>query len=373
MMNLQTDREELLSIATNAARFVEKRTRIPILGTVLIESNGRLVVSATDQEFGITQAIDCKSVTDGAVCVGAHMLVKLLKALPGGVVRLNVKENNFLELSAGTASYKVAGFEASKFPAMPSNAESAESVTMPAALVAEMLTGVLYAASTDETRLNLNGVYFAADAGTVRLCAMDRHRLALIERPVADCPTIAGVILPKKFATELLRLASKKDAESVTLAVKRSKKTRDTVFATCGPVSIFGRVYEGEFPNYTRVITKEFATRCEVDAEALRVSLGRVSLVSSERTHGVRLDCGELGLVVSARNCDIGEASDKLPAAVNGPAITAGFNARYLTDALARVSDGESVELRFVDAISPLTMFAPSDPGLTVVIISMQL
>ena len=45
----------------------------------------------------------------------------------------------------------------------------------------------MYAASADETRYNLNGVYLEVlDSGKLRMVATDGHRLALVDRNVGE-------------------------------------------------------------------------------------------------------------------------------------------------------------------------------------------
>ncbi len=47
-----------------------------------------------------------------------------------------------------------------------------------------MIERTIYAASADETRYNLNGVYVEqlADSGKTRMVATDGHRLAIVDR-----------------------------------------------------------------------------------------------------------------------------------------------------------------------------------------------
>jgi hypothetical protein len=51
-----------------------------------------------------------------------------------------------------------------------------------------MIERTMYAASTDETRYNLNGVYVErlAETGKLRMVATDGHRLAYVDRALGD-------------------------------------------------------------------------------------------------------------------------------------------------------------------------------------------
>jgi DNA polymerase-3 subunit beta len=56
--------------------------------------------------------------------------------------------------------------------------------------------------------------------------------------------------------------------------------------------------------------------------------------------------------VLTASNPDLGEAQEELAVNYTGEALTTGFNARYLLEALG-VADGEELTMELKDGLSP--------------------
>ena len=155
-----------------------------------------------------------------------------------------------------------------------------------------MIERTMYAASLDETRYNLNGVYLEviADEGRLRMVATDGHRLACVDRVVGTeaAALASGVIIPRKGLAELKRLADEDDAEEIELAFEGNSG-----LARKGAVTLVMRLIEGEFPNYQQVIPSRLEHQLVLATDPLLHALRRVSLLSSERSHAVTLElCG---------------------------------------------------------------------------------
>ena len=87
------------------------------------------------------------------------------------------------------------------------------------------------------------------EAGTLRMVATDGHRLALIDRAVADAKLPRGVIMPRKGLVEVRKLLDETGEAELTLVVAEKDVRVHTP-----AVSFFMRLVEGEFPDYRQVI-----------------------------------------------------------------------------------------------------------------------
>ena len=121
----------------------------------------------------------------------------------------------------------------------------------------EMIERTMYAASVDETRYNLNGVFLehaARTAGKLRMVATDGHRLAYVDRALGGAELAglgqSGVIIPRKGLAELKRLVDEDDADEVEIGFEGNSG----LVRKDGSVTLVMRLIEGEFPNYRQVI-----------------------------------------------------------------------------------------------------------------------
>ncbi len=370
-MEFTIARDELLHGLYLTQGIVERRTTIPILANVLIESVADgVIVAATDQEVGVRRRCSARIKGKGSLTTGARKLYEIARELPEGDISIRVLENNWIEVSAGRSRFKMVGLDPKEFPAMPAAPKEAEkqAAAIPAAALREMIERTLFAVSTDESRVNLSGVFIERpDKNQLRLVATDGHRLAMITRQVEGIAAVAGVLLPRKGVQEIVKMIEGGD-DPVVLAIHGG-----LVYANRGPVELSMRLLEGEFPDYKQVVPAESTRRGLVSTAALLSALRRVSLVSSERTCGVKLQIDSARVEVSSINPDIGEASEEIEVDYDAEPLTVGFNARYIMDVLQVLPSDSRVEIGLNDEVSPAVLRCESEGDYTCVVMPMRL
>jgi len=307
-MEFTISRDELQAALYLMQGVVERRTPIPILGNVLLTADGdSVVVAATDQQIGVRRKCVAKVKKKGATTANGRMLHDIVRELPDGELSLRSFDNHWIEIASGKSRFKVVGIDPQEFPAMPKIPKEAEKhvAVLPPAILSEMIGRTLFAVSVDETRVNLSGIFVdRTQAGLLRLVATDGHRLAMVTRKIEGLTESSGVILPRKGIIELRRLLEGGDDE-ISIATKAP-----VVHAARGAVELSMRLVEGEFPDYNQVIPTSSNRHVSVNLEAFEGALRRVSLVSSETSHGIRLAAESGTLKISSVNPDRGEAEE---------------------------------------------------------------
>jgi DNA polymerase-3 subunit beta len=373
-MKFSIEKAELQKGLARIQAIVEKRNSMPILANVLIEASkkgksSQLQLSATDLEVGIRGVHQAKVETAGGVTASAKKLFEIVRELPDELVQISTTENQYLDIRCARAKFVLAGTAAEEYPTLPEFTPG-KTVTLQAAVLSTMIERTMYATSIDETRYNLNGVYFEVlpDGGKIRMVATDGHRLAFVDRNVG--PEVeglaSGVIVPRKGLAELKRLVDEEDADEIELAFEGSNG-----LARKGDVLLVMRLIEGEFPNYRQVVPKSVGRRLILATEPLSHALRRVALLSAERSRAVRLHLSEGKLVLSSSNPDLGEAQEELDIDYSGDELAIGFNAKYLLEVLA-VSHSKEIELGLQDEMAPMQIRPTDDPDALAIIMPMR-
>ncbi len=371
-MKLSLPRSELQRGLGRLQAIVEKRNSMPILANALFEATkpNRLELIATDLEVGLRSRHDAEIEADGSITASARKLFEIVRELPEETVHLETTENAYLNVRCARSRFTLAGTTAEEFPSLPDLAPG-EFARLQAAVLATMIERTVYAASSDETRYNLNGVYFQVleGDGKLRMVATDGHRLALIDRLVSEGGRglASGVILPRKAIGELKRLVDEADADEIELGFEGNH-----AIVRKDNVTLVMRLIDGEFPNYEQVLPKAPSRRIVVPAEALAQTVRRVSLLSAERSRAVRVEFREGRLIVSSNNPDLGDATEELDVDYGGEETAIGFNARYLLEALTSFRAKE-VEIGFEDELSPALVRATEDAESLAVVMPMRL
>ncbi|MGZ5958312.1 MAG: DNA polymerase III subunit beta [Myxococcaceae bacterium] len=353
-MELKIGVPELARALARSQGIVERKSTMPILSHVLLEArkSGELHLSATDLDIAVSGDHACDVVKEGGVAVPARQLYEIVKALPEPTASLKKTSNNYLEVRSGPAEFRIVGLPAEDFPALPKFDKVHFVPVEPQALLG-LIDRTSFAVSTDETRYNLNGVYFEPSPGEIRMVATDGHRLALALGKVdGDFKLKKGVILPKKGLYELKKLL----AEAVEGGEEKPKADlgfveSSAIFRRPGVVLVM-RLIEGMFPDYRQVIPKAGEKVVKLGRQSFLDTLRRVSILASDKAHAVKLELSKGTLRVLSQNPDLGEAKEEVTVEYAGEPLKIGFNARYLMDVLQALTC-DDVALELADDLSP--------------------
>ncbi len=374
-MECLVEKEDLLRCLYLVQGVVEKRSSLPILAHVLIESaEGIVSLGATDLEVGIRQ--QCKSTVkkNGAVTTDARKLYEIIRELPPERVSLRATGNGWLDVSSGKSRFRLASLDPKEFPAVIPTEQAGTPPPATASLSAktlrEMVEKTLFAASPDETRLQLSGVYLEAQKeGKLRMVASDGHRLSLIERETAIPEPTAWprAILPRKGLIEARKLLEKSEGD-VTLALKGT-----TAILKKDTTELSMRLVEGEFPDYKQIIPTDKKHTITFSREDFLGALRRLLVLTTERSRGIKLQTEKERMEISVNTPDVGEGVEEIGVAHEGESITIGFNGRYLIEALTVMEEGQKVVLYLKDEVSPGLLQAEEDKDFSYVIMPMRI
>jgi DNA polymerase-3 subunit beta len=348
-MEIKAKRESLLATLYWTQSIVERRNTMPILANVLFEVvKGSIRVTATDLEVGVRGEVEGDVVKEGTVTVNAKKVYEIIREVPHDLVHIKRLENDWVEIRSGKSVFKIVGIDAKEFPQFPKFDSKALSTTS-AATMREMIERTLFSVSTDETRYSLNGVFVEqGDGGSVRMVATDGHRLAFEEKPVGSFGLTKGVILPRKGLSELKKLLESGSDGAVSLGFKENMG-----LVTKDKIELFMRLIDGDFPDYTKVIPKGNPNIVKIEHDELFQALRRVSILSSERYKGIRMEFSDGKVAISANNPDLGEAIEEIEAEYKGKPLSIGFNARYLIDVLGVLGGDGEIDIELKDELSP--------------------
>ena len=371
-MLFSIEKEVFLKGLSRVQGIVEKRNTIPILSNVLIEADqDGILLTATDLEVGMRASYPANVKNPGKITVSAKKIFEIIKELPEKEISFKAKDNCWIEISCGKSVFNIVGLSSDEFPHFPEPDET-KMVPLSAALLGEMIEKTSFSVSTDETKYNLNGIYFKTEEvdgnNVLRLVATDGHRLAMTLKPV-ETPEIeelsAGVIFPRKGILELKKITE--DADDIKFGFMDNSAViinDDTV--------VVMRLVDGDFPDYTRVIPKNNESIIKLPRDLFLHALKRMAILSSEKSKGVKIELKNGLLEISSSNPEIGDAHEELEIDYAGDEMSIGFNARYMIDIL-QVLDGENINLAVKDNLSPGLITPDGSDGFLAVVMPMRL
>lgn len=371
-MKLVIDRSALLKSLGHIQSVVEKRGTIPILSNVKLEAaGGVLYLTATDMDIAVIERTNATVNEPGYATVPAHTFYDIVRKLPEGsqVEFSRADDASKAVIRAGSSRFSLATLPVDEFPVM-SEGDLPFAFTLAPAEVNALIDKTRFAVSTEETRYYLNGIYLhqADNQGVpvLRAVATDGHRLARVEVGLpAGASGMPGVIVPRKAIDEIKKLAEAATGD-VQISLSDAK-----IRVAAGPTVLISKLIDGTFPDYERVIPTGNDKILEVDGKSFTRAVDRVSVISSEKTRGIRVALTAGKLVLSADSAEHGTATEEVDVAYAADPVEIGFNSRYLLDMMAQI-EGETAQFVLADSTSPALVRDTSDVGALYVIMPMR-
>ncbi len=332
--------QQKLSHGVNmVARAVSPRSSLPVLSNILVKTDeGRLRLSATNLELGITTWIGAKVKDEGAITVPARTFTDLISNLPNEDVTLTLDpQTRTLNVRCGTSTTDIKGIDAEEFPPIP-EPDLSSGIPLNVENFKEMIQQVAFAASTDEARPVLTGVHLTSDGDRINMAATDGFRISIRSAILAEPPQRKlDAIIPARAMSELARLAT--DGNETMLMAFPSE--RGQVIFHLRDIELVSQLIDGNFPDYKAIIPQTFKTRTVLSTAGLLKACKQAEIIAREGTNVARLDIQpeqegqkSASLEITAISEQTGSSEITVDASVDGNPLLVAFNVRFLREVL---------------------------------------
>lgn len=330
--------ENLAHGLSMVSRAVSPRSTLPVLANVLVATDeGRLRLSATNLEMGITCWIGAKIEEEGSTTVPARTFVDLVATLPAEQVNMALNATTqTLNVRCGTSNTDIKCIDAQEFPPLPvSDMEGAININV--ADFKEMIQQVAFAASVDEARPVLMGVLVTVDKDQLIMAAADGFRLSVRKATLSQpTPQPVNAIIPARTLGELARIVADGD-QMVAMVLP---KGRGQVVFRIKDAELVSQLIDGTFPDYQQIIPRSYKSRTLLSTQALLKACKQAEIFAREGSNVARLNIRASGemepseVEISAQSEETGSNETIVAATVEGVGLLIAFNVKFLREVL---------------------------------------
>ena len=249
------------------------------------------------------------------------------------------------QVSCEGSSYKLNCFPPDDFPVM-NEADEKEAIELTEQDLKYLLEKTDFCIAIHDPRHFLNGLFFVVEDNNLSAVSTDSHRLALSAIPVSKTAKTEG-ILPREIAAEVKRLLSETE-DIAKIAIMPQK-----IVVSLKNIQISAKGLNGQFPDYKKVIPKEFFKEIVLERETFLRSLQRASAIltsslTKEGTH-INLVFSEKKLLLKSSTAEGEEATVEQAIEYKGEPFEISFNSGYLQDVM-KALDTKKICLQMRDA-----------------------
>lgn len=352
-MELTIQQGDLAFAVARALGSVSNKSPLPLLSCVLLETEkSGLRVTGTDLDVTTSVVVPCTVKSPGKAAVSARHFNDVVRKMPKGPLTLAVRSGQCeVTYGDGRGWSRFPVQDPADFPRIPElKAES--KVALDGDSLSRLAARTSYAASTEDTRPQLNGVLLQCSDQQVMFVSTDGHRLARATRKGAYTALgPQGVIVPGRALSAVSRTAD--EATSPVEIEIAAARNQAGFTAQVGEyrVQILTRLLEGPYPNYEQVIPKDNPKALTARRADLIEAVDLVASHADNVTRQVRFSVGNGKLGVSSTTQELGAGEQQLAAEYSGDDMEIGYNASYLLDILRSIPT-DQVVFRLKTALS---------------------
>ena len=330
---LKIKRNSLLKPLQSVSGIIERRHTLPILSNFLWrQSKNKLVLTATDLEIQVETRIELEKGDkhdEMEATIPARKLLDILNTIPEDAdLELN-KHDESIKIRTGKSRFNLHTLPVQDYPLLADKPdEQPTQIEISQRKFKKMLTQVDYAMAVQDIRFYLNGLLLKAEKKQIELVGTDGHRLAYIQEELSSTTEKTDLIIPRKAVLELKKLLSDSDIPL------RILKTSNQALFDLGESKLITKLVDGAFPDYQRVIPKDYEKNFDIQREDLLHALQRASVLANEKFKGVRWVLSNNLLRVACTNAEQEEAEEELELNYSFEPMDIGFNITYILDVL---------------------------------------
>lgn len=316
-----------------------------MLSNVLVATDeGRLRLSATNLELGITCWIGAKIEEEGSTTVPARTFTELVGTLSDQQVEMSLSvRTQTLNVHSGSSNTDLKCIDSQEFPPMPTP-DLGDGIPINVTDMKEMIQQVAFAASTDEARPILTGVLVEVNGEELTMASADGFRLS-VRQAHLSAPTSrpASAVIPARALSELARIIS--DGDQVVDMIL--PPDRGQVVFQMQDIQLVSQLIDGTFPDYEQIIPNSRETRSVLSTSSFLKACKQAEIFAREGSHIARINItpgSELkpGLImISGQSEETGSSESEIDASIEGTPLLIAFNVRFLREVLEVVKTPE--------------------------------
>jgi len=374
-MEIRLGKAEFFKNLAALQSVVSKKGTIAILANVLIRTEEEAIsMAGTDLEIGLRNITAAEVRGAGSICLPAKKIFEIVREAASPEIVIKEKENNWVQVTAGSSVYNLAGMASEEFPAFP-EFEDVPLVEIHSTLLSELIEKTLFSiAQLGESRFTLTGALLdkekKEDHIYFKMISSDGHRLSFMEKEVPEETEALnfdrGIIIPRKAIQEISRICE--ESETIYFGFDKKQavvKSNDSIMVA--------RLLTGEFPNYNAIIPQiSDSSAVIIDRIVLLDAIRRISLLSEDQFYAINFKLDSNTLVISSQSTDLGNAKDELKVSYSGRPMQVGFNARYFMEILQKMRS-DKVKAYVNSEESPCVVKGDLDQGFIAIIMPMKI
>lgn len=369
-MKFICDRLLILKEISIAQEIISSKNAISILSNIYLEANNNsLTIRSTDMKMFFETVIPVNVIESGSITVFGDKFFGIISTFPYNEFEFTQKDTNIIiePVEEDRKDFKSENtlkcIASEKFPVFPVSGENFFDI--PIKDFKEMVQQTIFSVSDDETRPFLNGVFLEKDEDKINMVATDGRRLSYISKFYDnEVNDFSGIIIPIKILNTIVKRAGDEGIISISISDK-------SIFINFASYKFSSLLYEGQFPNYKKVIPENQQNILTVDRNKLLETLHRVAIMVEQKNKRIYLGIKPGKIAVYSEENEYGGSMYEIPCIFEGEKTTIALNYRYIEEPCKSIKSDE-ICIRWTEFNKAITIVSKPEKEFLHIVMPMQ-
>ena len=357
------------------SRVVSSKPGLPILNNVKFEtSKGKLLITATDLELGISTWIGADIQSEGNITVPAKQLSEFINSIPNEKIDVDLDSQKF-KVSTVNNSAEFNTIPVDDYPEIPSIDKENPLLKINTKDLTKSINRVAFAAATDNIKPVLAGILMEIDNAKIHFVGTDGLRLSkqTIELESGSQES-KSLLIPVKALQELSFIISELSEEDSFVELYLIQDRNQVLFRV-GDIDLTSRLIDGDFPEYRPIIPTGFNTQCNIKRSEFLDSLKVTNIIARSVLGNkviLEIDGKDNTITMSASQSDVGSNKSTFGGEIDGDNLKIAFSSRLLSDVLNHLQS-EDIIFECSEAVKPGVFKVKDDENFIHLVMPMML
>ena len=370
---IKFNKSELLTGLQPILSVVERRNALPILLNVLITFSKNLVSFTTSDIEIQTTAILPKEddkFEDFNLTVSARKLFEITKSLSDHKIIVLSLIKDKLVIKQDQSKFSLQTLPAKDFPLLNISDGKNLKFTLKSDELKALLDSVAFSMAIQDVRYYLNGLFLKVNGMELIAVTTDGHRLCfnkITTSSLKESSESLSCIVPRKAVIELQKILSTEKDVDIEICIHLNY-----IEISLPGKKLISKLIEGNYPDYQKVIPNDIKYKVMFNKNDFLEKLNRVSILTSDKYRGIRINLKEETVILQSTNSDQEEAIEKIITEEGKGDLDIGFNVTYLIEVLNNIN-AEKVGFSFNDSQSSAVISNLEDKEFKYIVMPMRL
>lgn len=341
-----------LSVACSRLQNIVSEKNIAYIG--IKATDNKVQLTATDKIVYVYSTHEAQVDEPGICFVSSKIFLSLVKEAPQLILTLSSQEKflEFKSVSTTSFQFKIPAIESDVWEE-PENIDETKKAVVSSYNLKYLVDQVGFIVDKSCPRTYGRVAYFQKMDQKFRFVGTDGYRLSYAEVDYLECsdsflPAGGGITLSDRTMQEIAKM-SQEGFEKVELYFTQGS---NCMVARVQDYEIYSKLSLISFPDYTKVITNQFAHKNIFNRKTLQEIVSRIVL-AADKTNILRFIFSKNTLTINSNTAGSSEGREELPIEYEGEELKIVINGIYLREVL-NVIQTENVSVEFNQPSSPI-------------------